>query len=309
MSSNDEHDRNELWIHNYYVKHKIKFALFFGSCMWVTMLGLVPPRPAAISCSDEKIRQSFTGDTVSVKNLLVVCLLGPFFMIAYIEFLRLGGMVGSCFKISRRFTSDLLVGGLMLFFVNDIIKTFVSEARPHFWQTCQPDLSEGACKEKKIYINWQNCTNPGNLHFAYLVDSMKSFPSGHSSISVYSGVFMLFYVNARLKLDSRIMHLCALLPWTLFPLFCCLSRIYDNRHFWWDVSGGAAMGVIGGLLSVIYLTNSFAVNESFVNIEDKSSSEVDESINTESSRQQHKSVIGDNPEVSVRQRAHDNSAS
>ncbi|KAK8720226.1 hypothetical protein OTU49_013498, partial [Cherax quadricarinatus] len=44
------------------------------------------------------------------------------------------------------YITDLFVGGLFMFFINDLTKTVVGEARPHFWDTCKPNITSEQCK-------------------------------------------------------------------------------------------------------------------------------------------------------------------
>ncbi|GBM29239.1 hypothetical protein AVEN_116007-1 [Araneus ventricosus] len=32
----------------------------------------------------------------------------------------------------------------------------------------------------------------------------------------------------------------------VWAVICCVSRILDNRHFWWDVLTGICIGTVGG---------------------------------------------------------------
>lgn len=94
------------------------------------------------------------------------------------------------------------------------------------------------------------CTN--NVDSSLFVrDSSKSFPSGHSSISFFSAIFMMWYLQNRIpKIRSyfTILFLQALcLTWACF---CATSRISDNRHHWWDVLAGSIIGIIFATLTV-----------------------------------------------------------
>ncbi|XP_054717037.1 phospholipid phosphatase 1-like [Uloborus diversus] len=151
------------------------------------------------------------------------------------------------FHLKYYLSGFILVAGF-----TEALKFSCCELRPHFFYTCLPDMSKINCSDG--YITNFNCTGEGP---EWLVerDIYKSFPSGHASFSFYSFVFMSVYIVSRMRHASKslvnsacsrgIPILC--LVWTLA---CCITRILDNRHFWWDVLSGVVIGLVGGLVTV-----------------------------------------------------------
>lgn len=102
------------------------------------------------------------------------------------------------------------------------------------------------------YIAQYTCTNTEERPY-FIRDASKSFPSGHSSVSVYGAIFMIWYLQCRTpKLRSSMaIPLCQMVLAT-WAMFCSLSRIIDNRHHWWDVLAGAAIGAVTAFLTVSF---------------------------------------------------------
>lgn len=100
------------------------------------------------------------------------------------------------------------------------------------------------------YVSTYTCTNTDYRPY-FIRDASKSFPSGHSSVSVYGSIFMIWYLQKRCpKIGSIIaLPLCQVVVAT-WGIFCSLSRIIDNRHHWWDVLAGAFIGVVAAYLTV-----------------------------------------------------------
>ena len=51
------------------------------------------------------------------------------------------------FSQCRPYFTDLLLAEALGFFIVEILKTTVSEPRPHFWQTCGPNLTDSQCAQ------------------------------------------------------------------------------------------------------------------------------------------------------------------
>ncbi|XP_050704277.1 phospholipid phosphatase 2-like isoform X2 [Eriocheir sinensis] len=247
-------------------RHKGKCGWLFTAGLLVLLLGVVAPSHTTISCKDTSIRRDVKKDTVNIGTLFTISLIVPFFVMTLIEYLVPPSTqtppgttpIRASLRRGWRYFTDLFVGVLFTYFFTDLLKTSVGEARPNFWNTCKPNLTEEQCSQDYITVTWKDCTNPGGLKHWRLAETMKSFPSGHASISVYSVVFMIIYTHKRLwqrwsSLSSPFVQML----WLTWAVVCCQSRIWDNKHFWWDVLVGAMLGVAGGFLTVHFLTNWF----------------------------------------------------
>lgn len=125
------------------------------------------------------------------------------------------------------------------------------------------------------FIEEFTCTNTEVSDYR-LRDSIKSFPSGHASVSVFTAIFLIVSVKtsfctwaavftvdvfAQCFLQRRMPGVprkspsqylkpwlqCACITWALL---CALSRINDHRHHPHDVMAGSIFGAVFGLVSV-----------------------------------------------------------
>lgn len=103
-----------------------------------------------------------------------------------------------CVKVAvrpaARWYREFVLGLGVVMFVTDAMKLLVSEPRPHFLDTCRPDAALN-CSSPSQWINDFSCTNQKDTAWA-VRDSMRSFPSGHTSISVYTSLFVMVRAQA-----------------------------------------------------------------------------------------------------------------
>lgn len=109
-------------------------------------------------------------------------------------------------------------GILLVYFILNVLKVLVGKPRPSFYHSIN-------CED-----NFNNCN-------MYMKDRMnfdrwiRSFPSGHSALSMYPAVFIAFDVMKTSK-------------WWIGPVLCLLgmligaTRTWDHRHDWQDVTAG-----------------------------------------------------------------------
>lgn len=104
-----------------------------------------------------------------------------------------GAGLGHCLRLAARPTArwyrEFVLGLGVTMFVTDAMKLLVSEPRPHFLDTCRPDAARN-CSSATQWIDDFACTNQRDSPWA-VRDSMRSFPSGHTSISVFTALFLM----------------------------------------------------------------------------------------------------------------------
>lgn len=217
-------------------------------------------------CDDRSIQRSFTGDTVAT-GVIIASGFVPLFLIWLTELIFYSPTSSFAYSRSkgpnsRWFTSWLESwhwsrkygkGLIIKLLIVDIMKTFSGEHRPHFLETCLPDI---IC-EGNEYVSSYTCTNTEFRPY-FIRDASKSFPSGHSSVSVYGSIFMIWYLQKRIpKMTSLVaLPLCQIAAAT-WGIFCSFSRIIDNRHHWWDVLAGAFIGVVAASMTCYFSCHNF----------------------------------------------------
>ncbi|KAH9631884.1 hypothetical protein HF086_014356 [Spodoptera exigua] len=145
--------------------------------------------------------------------------------------------------------STLLVGPIV--FHSSLLRAFYY----HFPIISQSDhLGYPARSE---YVKDFRCTSMKYASW-YQMDSYRSFPSGHTSLSVYCGLFIAWYLQRRaFDWSHRSIFMVPMLQLLCisYAAVCSLTRITDHRHHWWDVLVGSFIGVVTVLYAVIISSN------------------------------------------------------
>ncbi|XP_076243457.1 phospholipid phosphatase 1 isoform X2 [Calliopsis andreniformis] len=248
----------------------ILLALSVVVLLTVLEFGTIPQQRIGFYCNDPKLSFKFMGDTISITLLFLGCLLGPIIVMWIAEFLCHPvdgydvtlGCAGSRTKQVWLWYGHYTIGIVALTFICDVMKTLIGEPRPHFLDTCRPREAEN-CTDK--YVEVYTCTNTVDSEW-FVSDSSKSFPSGHSALSMYTTVFIVWYLQNRLPSQTFFLK-----PWLqcmmfLWTVICSLSRIGDNRHHWWDVLAGDILGFTFGVLTVTVLCQKFRLNRNVSHI-------------------------------------------
>jgi len=141
----------------------------------------------------------------------------------------------------------------------DCGKYTIGRLRPHFIDVCQPRDLDRLCAPGRAqlhqYITDYTCTS-SDLH--KIKDSRLSFPSGHSSFSAYTMLYLALYLQARMTWSGSYM-LRPLLQISALMLSWVtgLSRVSDYKHHWSDVLTGFLIGIISASLTARYVSTLF----------------------------------------------------
>lgn len=129
--------------------------------------------------------------------------------------------------------------------------------RPHFFDMCRPVMSDGTtCDDVKNhgrYIEDYTCANTNFPQRIY-----RTFPSGHATVSSFAVVFLIAYLQIRMRVDRfRDLKLAFQYLLLLYGVFCPVSRVFDNQHHPVDVIVGALFGSLSAVLVILFVTNKF----------------------------------------------------
>ncbi|XP_071454706.1 phospholipid phosphatase 3-like isoform X2 [Hetaerina americana] len=243
--------------------------------------GVIPNNQNGFYCDDPSIAFQFMGDTITITVLLLGTFLLPIIFTYTTEWILIrcqfkeelssesddeeteGVILGKIFpKISPKtclkipassseeakaalvstwpWYREFLLGLVVNFLIMDVMKVLVGEPRPHFLDTCRPDLAKNCTTG---YVHSYKCTNTWDSIWE-VRDASKSFPSGHASVSVYTALFMMWFIQKRIPETPSFL----LIPflhclWFMWAMICSITRIIDHRHHWWDVVGGSILGI------------------------------------------------------------------
>ncbi|XP_072243780.1 phospholipid phosphatase 1-like [Leuresthes tenuis] len=245
----------------------IPFVLLDFTCLILVGLPFLiltvqhSPFKRGFFCNDESIRYPLKEDTISYQLLggvmipftLIVIICGEFLSVylSRIKNQSLGKKYMSCIY---KAVGSYLFGAAASQSLTDIAKYSIGRLRPHFLAACKPVWDRINCKTGG-YIENFTCTGD-----KFMVDEARlSFYSGHSSFSMYCMLFLVLYIQARLKLRwARLLR-----PMTQFfliatAIYVGLSRVSDYKHHWSDVLAGLLQGGSVAVFTVFCVSNFFA---------------------------------------------------
>ncbi|XP_069681611.1 putative phosphatidate phosphatase [Periplaneta americana] len=225
------------------------------------------PYERGFYCDDESIRHPYKDSTISSAVLYVVGMVLPIssmLLIEYIHYQRTNNhvtrtlfgrnihpWVWNCYKIIGVFGFGMACSQL----TTDIAKYTVGRLRPHFFAVCMPDVDCLKDENKFRYIETFRCKNTDRHR---LKDMRLSFPSGHSSFSAYTMIYLVIYLQARFTwqgsklLRHFIQYLCFMMA-----VGTGLSRISDYKHHWSDVLIGSLQGALVAVLVAVFVSDLF----------------------------------------------------
>ena len=143
--------------------------------------------------------------------------------------------------------SLFILGISLVLCITEIGKRWVGRLRPHFIAVCKPNLLRLNCTSNGLTGVYYNPIDTGGRFCSgdpkNVLEARFSFPSGHSSYSWYTMIFLILYVEARLVL-LRFRYFKPLIQLGAFSaaFVTALSRISDYHHRGSDVIGGTVIG-------------------------------------------------------------------
>ncbi|XP_055538694.1 putative phosphatidate phosphatase [Wyeomyia smithii] len=232
------------------------------------------PYQRGFFCDDESLMHPFHDSTVTNWMLYIIGIALPIFVIIGTELVRAHVKKTDAQPLKvRNVTVPYWVveayksigmfgfGAACSQLLTDVGKYTIGRLRPHFFAVCIPRMPDNTtCKDeinRHRYIVDFKCIS--ELSSPRMLKEMRlSFPSGHSSFSMYTLVFCAIYLQSRMNwrgsklLKHFIQYLLILLAW-----YTCLSRISDYKHHWSDVLAGGVLGSTVAIVVSNYCTDLF----------------------------------------------------
>ncbi|XP_061414154.1 phospholipid phosphatase 3-like [Lethenteron reissneri] len=222
-------------------------------------LNIVSPIHRGFYCGDQTISYPVTSDTISdgalsaggvlitvVSVVLVECIRGRSQLRR--DPLRGGNLVPNLYRLVGSF----LLGAAASLSLTALAKTWTGRLRPHFLSVCRPDPALTDCSQG--FITEDVCTGNPKL----VTEARKSFFSGHASFAMYSMVFLVLYVEARLRWQgARSLRPLLQAVALLLAMFVGLSRVSDYKHHVGDVAAGFLQGGLVAVFVVFHISGLF----------------------------------------------------
>ncbi|KAK6456881.1 phosphatidic acid phosphatase type 2/haloperoxidase [Scheffersomyces xylosifermentans] len=148
--------------------------------------------------------------------------------------------------------------------ITDVLKCWIGNPRPDFLARCGP--LKGTPENRLVGI--EVCTAP--LGTMYLLDGMKSTPSGHSSMAFAGLLYLTLWIIGQFKLlhgRKMVGYIIASCTPLVLASYIALSRTQDYRHHFFDVCFGSLLGIGIALVSYTKYFNPLRDEKSNVPIE------------------------------------------
>lgn len=255
--------RHCLWWH---LLIDLPILLLVGAVCILLEVGVLPSRQSGFTCNDPALSYLHTGDTFSIQLVAAITVIVPYLLLWAVETtlqqedeynLKKSKYVASA-KTAGLIYRDYIYGSIVNLTILEVVKCVVGTPRPTFFDLCQPDAA-ATCNDSE-YVSSFKCTSTKYMQYLR-IDSSRSFPSAHASLSVYCGLFLAWYLQRRaFSWHNRSVLLVPLLQvlCIVYACVCSLTRLTDHRHHWWDVLVGAVMGVLAVLYTVLVLCKNFS---------------------------------------------------
>ncbi|KAM9791046.1 phospholipid phosphatase 3-like isoform X4 [Syngnathus typhle] len=207
----------------------------------------LPPYQRGFFCNDNSISLHYKSSTVSNTVLTAVGVTVPVLSIIIGESYRIYFLnEGSKSFVGNPYISALYKQvGVFVFgcaisqSFTDIAKVSVGRLRPHFLDVCKPDFTTINCSLG--YITDYQCQGPESR----VQEARKSFFSGHASFSMYTMLYLVFYLQSRFSWHgARLLRPLTQFTLIMMSFYTGLSRVSDHKHHPTDVLGGFVQGVL-----------------------------------------------------------------
>ncbi|KAL0820677.1 hypothetical protein ABMA28_006508 [Loxostege sticticalis] len=229
-------------------------------------VGALPSRRSGFTCNDPALSFPHSGDTFSISLVAAITVIVPFLIMWAVEAIhhreeeysmKQNKLVTTA-KTAGFIYRDYIYGAVVNLTVLEVVKCVIGSPRPTFFDLCEPDKAK-TCNGSE-YVSSYTCTS--TRYSRYLViDSTRSFPSAHASLSIYCGLFLAWYLQRRaFSWHNRSVLVVPLIQTVclIYAAVCSLTRVTDHRHHWWDVLVGGTMGMLSVLYTVLVLCKNFS---------------------------------------------------
>lgn len=237
------------------------------------------PYKRGFFCNDESLMHPYHSSTVTSAMLYVTGLFLPICTMIAGEYLYRRKYSTESSKVLFGYTippwlwmayikvGTFGFGAATTVLVTDIAKYTIGRLRPHFLTLCVPDVNCSLPENQYRYIENFSCTAQG-ISSKLLKEMRLSFPSGHSSFSAYTMIYLAIYLQLRItwkgsKLLKHLLQLiCISMAW-----FTAMSRVSNYKHHWSDVLAGSSIGTIVALVMVFCISDLFEERQSSCRME------------------------------------------
>ncbi|CAG9795968.1 unnamed protein product [Diatraea saccharalis] len=255
--------RHSFWWH---LLVDLPILLLVAAICILLEVGALPSRRSGFTCNDPALSFPHVGDTFSISLVAAITIIVPFVVMWVVEAIHHRNdeynMKQNKLLVSAKITGliyrNYIYGAIVNLTILEVVKCVIGSPRPTFFDLCQPDKAR-TCNGSE-FISSFTCTSTKYSRYL-IIDSTRSFPSAHASLSIYCGLFLAWYLQRRAFSWHNRSVLVVPLVQTLcltYAAVCALTRLTDHRHHWWDVLVGGSMGTLAVLYTVLVLCKNFS---------------------------------------------------
>ncbi|KAK7934248.1 hypothetical protein WMY93_005144 [Mugilogobius chulae] len=236
------------------------FSLVLVALPFLILTPKHSPFKRGFFCNDESIRYPLKEDTISYQLLggvmipftLIVLVCGECLCV-YLSRIRNQSSGSRYVACVYKAVGSYVFGAAASQSLTDIAKYSIGRLRPNFLAVCKPSWDKINCNAGG-YIENFTCTGK-----PFDVDEARvSFYSGHASFSMYCMMFLVLYIQARMKSNwTRLLRPTFQFFLIATAVYVGLSRVSDYKHHWSDVLTGLLQGGLVAILNVVCVTNFF----------------------------------------------------
>lgn len=261
----------------------IVLAILFTVQQILTSNLISPFQESGFYCNDYSVNYDFKKSTVTNLHLILLSLVFPLIVICLAELIRTivfhrklkNKNYQSSFKLMISKEKSLIIPeqigniyvniGYFLFgllatnLITNTGKLTIGRLRPNFLSVCKPNIGNpysNLCSSlSKTYLIPGRDFTCNETNLKEVLDAKKSFPSGHSSLSFYSMVFLALFINHiwNFYITGKLFPKVIQVGLVSFAFFVALSRSTDNKHHPTDILTGSLIGIICAIITFVYL--------------------------------------------------------
>ncbi|XP_054889792.1 phospholipid phosphatase 3-like isoform X1 [Poeciliopsis prolifica] len=236
------------------------FCLFIAVLPFLVIeTSAVQPYRRGFYCDDESIRypaksREIVSDTVlSAAGMLisiVSIIIGESFRIFFLTQESKSFVGNPYFAAFYKQIGVFIFGCAIILSFTNIAKASIGRLRPNFIDVCKPNFSTIDCSLG--YITEYTCQGAEKE----VEEARKSFFSGHASFSMYTMLYLVFYLQSRLTWSgARLLRPLTQFALIMISIFTGLTRISDHKHHPADVLAGFLLGALVAVCIVFFVSD------------------------------------------------------
>ncbi|KAI5630717.1 phospholipid phosphatase 2 isoform X3 [Phthorimaea operculella] len=176
------------------LSNKVSLSTVAAVCILLEV-GALPSRRSGFICNDPALSFPHVGDSFSISLVAAITIIVPIIIIWTVEALLhrddeytlKKNKLCTSGKVAGLIYRDYIYGAVINLTILEVVKCVIGSPRPTFFDLCQPDRAK-TCNGSE-YITSYTCTSTTTSRYLQ-IDSTRSFPSAHASLSVYCGLFL-----------------------------------------------------------------------------------------------------------------------